>query len=254
MEDAGLEGALLQIRAQAVAENAGLEEELLLMRTQAQVVKYGLERQLLLVRTQAVVKKSGLEEQLRQETVTLEISEATRELSDEDLETAVFMASMFSESTEFAAQLTESSETDSKTAKDGTAEDGPTKRGPAKDGGNNYQPARAHASMKAKPKVCPACNGQHSFSDKGGLLYRTQLSFCPDFNDLGPFERAHLLQSAKGCQLCLDWTGYHQRDKCTAKTYGKLFWDCSIQINGVPCGAKHNSLLHGLSSRYCNLV
>ena len=55
----------------------------------------------------------------------------------------------------------------------------PEKAGGAKDGGNNRQPARAHASMKTEPKVCPVCSGQHSFSDKGDLLYRTQLSSCP---------------------------------------------------------------------------
>ena len=55
-------------------------------------------------------------------------------------------------------------------------------------------------------------------------------------------------------QLCLDWTGDHQRDNCTAKTHGHPFGYCSIQVNGVPCGAKHNSLLHGSSSKYCNLV
>ena len=63
-----------------------------------------------------------------------------------------------------------------------------------------------------------------------------------------------MIQAAGGCQLYLDWTGDHQRDKCTAKTRGKPFGNCSIQVNGAPCGIKHNSLLHGLTSKYCNLV
>ena len=104
------------------------------------------------------------------------------------------MASMFGMSTEFAAELYESSETESE----------PTKDVSAKDGGNNCQPARAHASLKTRAKVCPACTGQHSFSNKGDLLYRNRLSSCPDFNNLGPVKRAHLIQSAKGCQLRLD--------------------------------------------------
>ena len=32
----------------------------------------------------------------------------------------------------------------------------------------------------------------------------------------------------------------------------KAFW--KLQVNGVPCGAKHNSLIHGSTSSYCNLV
>ena len=64
VENAGLKGALRQIRTQAVAENAGLEEEVLLMRIQAQVVKAGLERQLLLVKTRAAVENASLEEAL----------------------------------------------------------------------------------------------------------------------------------------------------------------------------------------------
>ena len=35
----------------------------------------------------------------------------------------------------------------------------------AKGGTGNRQPARAHASMKVAPKVCPACNGQHTYQD-----------------------------------------------------------------------------------------
>ena len=82
----------------------------------------------------------------------------------------------------------------------------PKKASGAKDGGNNCQSARAHASMKTAPKVCPACSGQHSFNDKGDLLFRTCRSSFPDFCNLGPVDRAYMLQSAKGCQLCLDWT------------------------------------------------
>ena len=57
--------------------------------------------------------------------------------------------------------------------------------------------ARAHASMKVVPKVCPACHAQHSFKDdKGETLYRTRLSSCPTFCNLGAGDRANLVQSA----------------------------------------------------------
>ena len=45
--------------------------------------------------------------------------------------------------------------------------------------GKKMTASRALASMKTAPKVCPACNTQHSFkSDKGEILYRTRLSSC----------------------------------------------------------------------------
>ena len=65
---------------------------------------------------------------------------------------------------------------------------------------------RSHASMKIVPKVCPACNSQHSFDYEGETLYRTRLSSCPNFTNLGPAERACMIQTAGGCALCLDWT------------------------------------------------
>ena len=104
------------------------------------------------------------------------------------------------------------------------------------------------------PKACPAYNGQHSFQDDGEVLYRTRLSSCPTFCNLGAGDRANIIQSAGGCQLCLNWTGDHQRDKCSAKTRGKPFGNCTILVNGAPCGVKHSSLIHLSTTKYCNLV
>ena len=68
--------------------------------------------------------------------------------------------------------------------------------------------SRSHASMRIALKVCPACNSQHtSPGDRGETLYRTRLSSCPTFTNLGAAERAGVIQKAGGCTLCLDWTG-----------------------------------------------
>ena len=34
----------------------------------------------------------------------------------------------------------------------------------------------------------------------------------------------------------------------------KPFGNCTITTNGVECGARHNSLLHGTTSKFCNLA
>ena len=111
---------------------------------------------------------------------------------------------------------------------------------------------KSHASVRVTQKVCPACIYQHSFPRN--TLYRTRLSSCPTFVNLGPVEQANIIQAAAGCALCLDWTGSHTRDNCDSRTKTKPFGNCTITTNGVECGARHNSLLHGTTSKFCNLA
>ena len=54
---------------------------------------------------------------------------------------------------------------------------------------------------------------------------------------------------ANGCVMCLDWTGGHQCDTCKE---GKPY--CMELVNGSPCGTKHDKLLHGSNSCFCNLM
>ena len=119
----------------------------------------------------------------------------------------------------------------------------------------------ANANMRVKPKACPACNGQHSSGTTPGgePLWRTRLSACPTFMDqMQAAERAELVEKSQCCALCLDWTGSHQRDNCTEKirpkgsTVSQLFGPCPVTTAGIPCGKRHNSLLHGSTTKYCN--
>ena len=112
-----------------------------------------------------------------------------------------------------------------------------------------------NACVKVAPIPCPGCNGQHSFQSKGETLYKTYLSACETFRSMTVAERARIVERAKACQLCLDWTGSHQRDQCKAVTKGgQSYGDCKAQDNGVVCGLKHNKMLHGSTIRYCNLT
>ena len=111
--------------------------------------------------------------------------------------------------------------------------------------------------MKLKPKECPACNNQHTFTGQDGtMLYKTRLSVCDDFKALSVDDRVALVEGAGGCALCLDWTGSHQRDTCKEKVSAKmgLFDSCKQMVNGQPCGRKHNYMLHGSTSKYCNFM
>ena len=44
-------------------------------------------------------------------------------------------------------------------------------------------------------KVYQACNIQHTYQDKGDLLFRTGLSTCPNFCNLGIGDRANMIQT-----------------------------------------------------------
>ena len=134
---------------------------------------------------------------------------------------------------------------------------------PEEQGGCSSVGRQANANMRIKPKECPACNGQHisGTTPEGDSLWKTRLSACPTFMDqMQPAERASLVEEAKCCALCLDWTGSHQRDNCAetirSKTTGmtRPFSTCPITTAGTPCGLKHNSLLHGSTIKYCNYL
>ena len=70
----------------------------------------------------------------------------------------------------------------------------------------------------------------------GKTYYKNCLSVCDVFRDKPLEEKATIIQQAKGCALCLDWTGDHQAKACQAKgKYGK-FKPCKQQVNGSQCG------------------
>merc|ERR1711942_529302 len=68
-------------------------------------------------------------------------------------------------------------------------------------------------------------------------------------------ERATIIQQARGCILCLNWSGNHQVGACQAKSrHGRTYEPCKQLVNGSPCGKRHNDLLHGTGNKYCNSV
>ena len=114
----------------------------------------------------------------------------------------------------------------------------------------------AHANMKLKPRDCPCCKSQHTFFvDDGSIRYKTRLSACRSFQNMSVENRARLVEEAKGCALCLDWTGLHTRDNCQENyRFGKRFGNCEADVGGAKCGRKHNELLHGSTSKFTNHV
>ena len=114
--------------------------------------------------------------------------------------------------------------------------------------------ASSHSSMKTTPPPCPACSQQHPFQSKGETLYCTRLASCPAFQNSSTAGCATMVQTVNGCQLCLDWTGTHQRDNCTSKSKGKPYSNCNNLTSGKPCGLRHNPLLHGTQVKYVNYV
>merc|ERR1711888_67332 len=85
--------------------------------------------------------------------------------------------------------------------------------------------------------------------------YKTCLSNCEAFISKSVNERDTIIQQARGCVLCLDWTGSHQVGACQAKgRQGRTFDPCKQLTNGLPCGKRHNHLLHGSGNSYCNSV
>jgi hypothetical protein len=115
--------------------------------------------------------------------------------------------------------------------------------------------SKANAVIQQKNRKCPACQDQHVMMGKDGKpFYRTRLSSCTLFNGYTVTEKAELVHSVNGCALCLDWTGSHKKDNCTAMSNGEAFKNCTIMDGGVPCDLKHNPSLHGSDVRYCNTI
>ena len=67
-------------------------------------------------------------------------------------------------------------------------------------------------------------------------------------------ERVVTLERVKGCVLCTDWTGQHNRNNCNALFKGERFPNCPMSEKGILCSRKHHKLLHGTTSKYCNIV
>ena len=113
-----------------------------------------------------------------------------------------------------------------------------------------------NANLREPPaKPCPACNQQHSAVTKDGVkIFKTRLSVCDTFKGLAVDARSELIQNVQGCSLCLDWSGDHKRDSCSAKFKGQPFQKCPVDVNGNKCGANHHTLLHGTTSFYSNYL
>ena len=101
---------------------------------------------------------------------------------------------------------------------------------------------------------CPACKIQHLVQGLKEQYYGSRLSACPTFRNLSLQDRTTVVEKCKACVLCLDWRGIHSRDQCPAMAKGKPFPNCTKDNNGVVCGKRHNSLLHGSTSHLCNVV
>ena len=117
--------------------------------------------------------------------------------------------------------------------------------------------AISHANTSIKPKDCPACLQQHSFTtDDGAVRYKCRLSSCPTFRDvMSPSERANLVEKIKGCALCTDWTSSHRREQCEEKNKaGHKFSFCREESAGGRCGQNHHILLHGATNKFSNFV
>ena len=68
-------------------------------------------------------------------------------------------------------------------------------------------------------------------------------------------QRAAKIEGVKGCVLCTDWTGNHDRSNCKVLLRGELLPNCPISEKGILCDRKHHILLHGaMSSKNCNIA
>ena len=61
-------------------------------------------------------------------------------------------------------------------------------------------------------------------------------------------EKSLRLEEIKGCAICTSWL--HSADKCWAKNKPN---NCQIMEMGKKCGKKHDSSLHGSTSKYCQV-
>ena len=87
---------------------------------------------------------------------------------------------------------------------------------------------------------------------KGDMLYKTRLSLCPTFKNMSIAERGATLEHCKGCALCLDWTGEHDRTNFTSQVKGKPISNCNVRVGSSEYEKIHNILLHG--SKVCDVV
>ena len=72
--------------------------------------------------------------------------------------------------------------------------------------------AKMNALATALVIPCPACKKQHPREGGNGTtLYLSRLYMCPVWDNMSSTERARVLTGAKGCAVCMDWTGSHQR-------------------------------------------
>ena len=94
-------------------------------------------------------------------------------------------------------------------------------------------------------KPCPCCGWQHSFAGKGGIvLYAPRLYHCIKLRNLGAQARAEVLRMAKGCDLCTDWTGGHQKDACP--------YACFQACGRDGCELFHPRVLHAPNGKSVN--
>ena len=124
-------------------------------------------------------------------------------------------------------------------------------------GSRNAREVVSHANTHIKPKDCPACHQQHSFTlDDGAVRYKNRLSNCPTFRQqMSPGERANLMEKINGCALCTDWTGSHRREQCEERDKaGHKFSFCREEEAGGRCGRNHHVLLHGNTTKFANFV
>ena len=119
------------------------------------------------------------------------------------------------------------------------------------------QSARINHLSTQQPKLCPQSKIQQTFQVDENTCYRTSLFFCDAFKTLSVDARAALVQSNKGCSLCLNWTGTHQKDNCQTRVGRdqKLMGKCNtVDNNGGVCNKKHHRFIHGTANLYCNMV
>ena len=100
---------------------------------------------------------------------------------------------------------------------------------------------------------CRCCGLTHVNPYNGKQF--TRLSRCDKFRNMDLISRVKELERLKACAMCLDSTGSHQRDNCTAKSKGgEPYRNCSmIDSTGKKCDRKHNPWVHGGTSSYVNV-
>ena len=116
--------------------------------------------------------------------------------------------------------------------------------------GRNFNAANT-ASATVLP--CRCCQLTHVNPFNGKQF--TRLSRCDKFRNMDLQSRVKELERLKACVMCLDSTGNHQRDNCTAKSKGgEPYKPCSmVDSVGKRCDKRHNPWVHGGTSSYVNV-